>query len=125
MPPPTKKKCLYFKIPYFRDNTNKYFKEEITKVLNKYFPQIKAIPVFYNNNRIKNFTNHKERITPSSESGIVYGYTCSSCQQAYVGSTKKTLLSRIHDHKGTSIRTGRPLSIPMFSAIRSHCETSC
>ena len=37
---------LYSKIPYFRDNTNKYFKEEITKVLNKYFPQIKAVPVF-------------------------------------------------------------------------------
>ena len=116
---------LYFKIPYFRDNTNKYFKEEITKVLNKYFPQIKAIPVFYNNFKIKNFTTHKEKLAPSSESGIVYGYTCSSCQLAYVGSSKKTLLSRVHDHKGVSIRTGRPLSSPQFSAIRSHCETTC
>ena len=48
---------LYFKIPYFRDNTNKYFKEEITKVLNKYFPQIKAIPVFYNNFKIQELYN--------------------------------------------------------------------
>ena len=116
---------LYFRIPYFRDNTNKTFKEEITKVLNKYFPQIKSIPVFFNNTRIKVFTNHKEKIAPSSESMIVYGYTCSSCQQAYVGSSKKILLSRIHDHRGTSIRTGRPLSSPMFSAIRTHSETSC
>ena len=38
---------------------------------------------------------------------------------------KKTLLSRVHDHKGVSIRTGRPLSSPQFSAIRSHCETTC
>ena len=66
----------------------------------------------------------KLKIT-SFESGIVYGYTCPSCQLAYVGSTKNVLLSRVLAHKGVSSRTERPLSNPSFSAIRNHLNETC
>ena len=120
-----KKRNFYFRMPYFRDNTNTFLKQEITKTLKKYFPQLNPIAVFYNNFKIKNFINHKEKLSPSFESGIVYGYECPSCQLAYIGSTKQTLLSRIHEHKGVSLRTGRPYANPSFSAIRSHCQDTC
>ena len=117
-----KKLDFYFRVPFFRNNTNEFFSREIKSILGKYFPQMKSTPVFYNNYRIKSFTNHKEKVLPPSESGLVYKYSCPICQQAYVGSTKKTLLSRIHEHKGISLRTGRPLSSPLFSSIRQHLE---
>ena len=116
---------LYFRIPYLRDNTNNFFREEIAKIFRKYFPQIRPIVVFYNHFKIRNFVNHKEKLAPSFESRIVYGYNCSNCQLAYVGSTKNTLVSRVLAHKGVSIRTGLPLSSPSFSAIRNHLNEGC
>ena len=129
-PPPAKKlgprkMPLYFRIPFMRDNTNSFFKEEVKKVLSRYFPQIQCNAVFFNNYKIKNFTNHKEKLNFSFESVVVYEYTCPSCLQAYVGSSIQTISSRIADHKGVSIRTSQPFSRPSFSAIRSHCREVC
>ena len=116
---------FFFKFPFLRDNTNDYLKKEISLILNKYFPQIDPRIVFYNNYKIKNFVNHKEKLKFSFESGIVYEFKCSKCQLVYVGSTMKILYSRILDHKGISGRTGRPLQSPLFMSIRDHCHEVC
>ena len=120
-----KKMKLFFKFPFLRDNTNEFLKKEITFILNKYFPQIDPSIIFYNNFKIKNFINHKEKLLHSFESGIVYKFECSKCHLVYVGSTIKTLHSRFLDHKGVSGRTGRPLQSPLFSSIRDHCHGTC
>ena len=81
--------------------------------------------MFYNNNKLKNYTNHKETLPTFFESMVVYQFNCPVCQLAYIGSTKKAIFSRHHDHKGTSSRTGRTLSSPLYSKIRDHCENDC
>ena len=116
---------IFFKFPFLRDNTNEFLKKEISLIIKKYFPQLAPSIVFYNNFQIKNFINHKEKLLPSFESGIVYKFECSKCHLAYVGSTIKTMYSRILDHKGISGRTGRPLQSPLFSSIRDHCFEVC
>ena len=116
---------IYIRIPYFNDSTNKFFNMEINKILQKYFPQIKPTIVFYNNNKLKNYTNHKETLPTFFESMVVYQFNCPVCQLAYIGSTKKAIFSRHHDHKGTSSRTGRTLSSPLYSRIREHCDNNC
>ena len=53
-------------------------------------------------------------------SSLVYKFSCSRCESAYVGSTTRALLTRVSEHKGVSCRTGRMLSTPPHSNIRDH-----
>ena len=116
---------MFIRIPYINDNINKYFRDETNKLFNKYFPQIKPTLVFFNNNKLKCFVNHKEKLPFSYRSMVVYKFSCPSCQQVYIGSTKKSLFFRFHDHRGTSSRTNRALSSPLNSSIRDHCNNNC
>ena len=107
------------------DKTIDYFKDELNKIFRKHYPQINPCPVFFNNFKMKTFVHHKEKLPPSYASMIVYRFKCPNCQLDYIGSTKKSLFLRYHDHKGTSSRTGRRLTSPLFSNIRNHCEDTC
>ena len=40
----------------------------------------------------------------------------------YVGSSIRTLQTRVMEHSGISARTGRPLASPLQSSVRSHSE---
>ena len=116
---------MYIKVPFVNDNFNEFFKDEINKLYIKYFPQIKPILVFFNNNKLKRYVNHKEKLPLRFSSMVVYKFVCPSCQEVYIGSTKKNLFFRFHDHRGTSGRTNRMLSSPLNSSIRDHCDTVC
>ena len=39
-----------------------------------------------------------------------------------MGSTVRTLQTRVMEHAGISVRTGRPLTSPLQSAVRTHNE---
>ena len=57
-------------------------------------------------------------------SRVIYQFTCPVCKNGqYVGSTSRSLHIRMHEHKGFSYRTNRPVNKPPFSAIREHTET--
>ena len=90
--------------------------------MTKYFSKHQIVLVFFNNYKIKNFINHKETLPKTFESMVVYLFSCPSCQLGYIGSTKKCIYSRYHEHKGTSSRTGRMLTHPLNSSIRDHCD---
>ena len=55
-------------------------------------------------------------------SSLVYAYECRACGSTYLGQTKKCLRSRVGDHFGISMRTGRLLVSPTQSAIREHLD---
>ena len=112
------KKCWYFKI-------NDYMKSEIQVLFRKYFPQVNPTLIFFNNHKLKNFTHHKDKLPPKHCSLVVYEFKCPVCQLGYIGSTKRTLQHRIHEHLGTSYRTGIHLSSPSKSSIREHCLDNC
>ena len=116
---------IFIRTPFITDNVNHFLKDEVNKIFNKYFPQIRPSLVFFNNNKLKSYVNHKEKLPYYYSSMVVYKFICPSCQQEYIGSTKKSLFFRFHDHKGTSSRTNRSLSSPLNSSIRDHCNTNC
>ena len=55
-------------------------------------------------------------------SSVVYQYTCDSCEQSYIGSTKLQMFYRCSQHCGVSHRTGRHTTKPMHSSIRLYSE---
>ena len=101
----------------------KKLNRDVTKVVMQCFPQIKLNLIPMNNNNIKKFFQHKEKTPSTLSSSIVYDYNCPNCQLGYIGSSNRCLRTRIGEHRGVSERTGRPLTRPLISQIRSHQET--
>ena len=120
-----KKLQLFLRFPYLSNRLNSYVSNKVKHIFERYFPQITPSLAFYNNFKIKNFCNHKDKLSSNNVSNVVYKFVCSSCQLAYVGSTIKTLEQRVFEHLGTSFRTNRSLTRPLQSSIREHCQSSC
>ena len=57
-------------------------------------------------------------------SKVVYEFVCLGCNARYVGETSRNLSHRYAEHRGVSVRTGKPLAVPSFSAIRTHALQS-
>ena len=53
-------------------------------------------------------------------SSLVYKFSCACCASEYVGSTIRTLHTRVAEHAGRSFRTGSLLTVPPHSNIRQH-----
>ena len=91
----------------------------------KYFPQTNIRIAFTNHFRLRNFTNHKDRLSPLWCSDVVYEYKCAVCENCYIGSTNRSLAIRISEHQGRSYRTKQILARPLQSSIREHSEGIC
>ena len=116
---------LYFRLPFFNNKMNDYLKTEICKIILKHYPQTRPCPIFYNNHKVKNYLNHKEKLPLKFQSMLVYQYNCPSCQLAYIGSSARSFFFRYNEHRGTSSRTDKPLVKPPHSSIRDHCHGRC
>ena len=53
-------------------------------------------------------------------SGLIYKFCCVQCTSEYVGSTTRSLRTRVAEHAGVSFRTGAALTRPPHSSIREH-----
>ena len=72
------------------------------------------------------FFRYKDLLPKDCYSSVVYKFFCASCGASYVGSTFRNLHSRIQQHLGKSVRTGKFLAKPDTSPIRDHslsCDT--
>ena len=59
-------------------------------------------------------------------SGVIYKYTCSSCNATYVGQTKRHTQHRFSEHAGFSPLTGKALKGQDSTTVRDHmleCDT--
>ena len=54
---------------------------------------------------------------------LVYEFSCAQCASEYVGSTTRTLHTKVTEHAGRSFRTGSILSVPPHSMVRTHSES--
>ena len=95
-------------------------RKSLSKMLRNCYPQINFKFVFVNDNTIGNFLKPSSSLPSNLKSNVIYQFTCTSCNASYVGSTSRWLFHRILEHQGKSVRTGRFLSDPSFSAIRDH-----
>ena len=115
----------YFVLPYFGEQSEKMHRE-VTSLLSKFYPYLNSKVVLSNHFTIRTFFRYKDKIPKQSRSGLVYKYSCASCQASYVGSTYQRLFTRVAQHQGKSHRTGQMLSNPTVSSIRDHalaCDT--
>ena len=68
---------------------------------------------------------YKDKLPKNLQSSVIYQYSCpQECGSVYVGSTTRTLETRIAEHFGVSIRTNRALTSPPHSSIRAHYSSN-
>ena len=65
--------------------------------------------VLVNNFSVASFFLYKDKLPNCCNSAVVYK-CCASCGAWYVGSTIRNLYSRIQEHLGGSVRTGKLLA---------------
>ena len=112
---------MYMVLPFFGSQSEK-LRKELTSTLSRFYTYVDFNIVLVNNYTIGSLFRFKDRIPVSCQSSVVYQYRCASCDASYIGSTKRTLHCRIEQHAGRSFRTGKKLTNPDHSAIRSHSE---
>ena len=54
---------------------------------------------------------------------LVYKFCCARCASEYIGSTTRTVHTRVAEHAGRSFRTGSILSVSPHSMVRTHSES--
>ena len=76
-------------------------KKELQLLFLKHFPKIDVNIVLVNNLNIGSFFNYKDNLPLCAQTSVVYEYKCSQCSDAmYIGSTYRTLHTRMSEHKG-------------------------
>ena len=113
---------FYISLPYFGKQSEK-LKKELYQLLSKCLVHKDIRIVLVNNFKIGSFFNYKDKLPKQCQSSLVYKFSCVRCTSEYVGSTIRTLQSRVDEHCGRSSRTGLLLSKPQFSSIREHAKT--
>ena len=116
------KMVMYVKLPFLNNECCSFIKRELKRILEYRYPYIDFRCVFVNNLSIQGLLSHKESLPMDLRSSLVYAYECGACGSTYLGQTKKCLRSRVGDHFGISMRTGRLLVSPTQSTIRDHLE---
>ncbi|CAF4860100.1 unnamed protein product [Rotaria socialis] len=88
---------VVLRVPYFGAESQIYGKR-VTAAAAKLYPFKKIRVVYDVTDRIGRGSQLKDSIADEFKSGVVYGATCSTCNQAYIGQTYRHLKTRIHEH---------------------------
>ena len=80
---------------------------KLIRLVKTYFPFCKIQVMFNSGNRLDSFFQFKDKVPLTACSLILYKFTCSSCNSAYVGKTKWHFLVRMFEHLGISPTTGK------------------
>ena len=100
-------------------------RSEIISLLNNMLPSVTPYIVLTNKRTVGSLFKYKDTLPLMSRSHVIYKYACPPCGAVYVGSTARTLHTRVSEHLGVSPRTNLPVSTPSHSAIRDHSENTC
>ena len=95
-------------------------KNEIGQIVTNMYPHLNLNLIFKNSFNINSFFKHKESLSPTLRSSIIYKYDCEDCESSYIGSTKRQFSVRMAEHRGRSVRTGKPISSAQNSSIFNH-----
>ena len=118
-PSTVSRKILYLKVPFYGVHSYS-LKRKLSQLFKKFYPQIQLRVILTNGNTMSNLFKFKDRLPKMLCSGIVYKYSCGDCNATYVGKSQRHLKTRVSEHRGLSVRTGRPIAKPSFSNIRDH-----
>ena len=99
------RKVINITLPFMGKDSLK-IRGNLTKLAKTYFPCCKIKVVFNSGKRLGSFFNFKDKVPLNARSLVLYKFTCSSCNSAYVGKTKRHFLVRMFEHLGRSLLTG-------------------
>ena len=102
---------FYFTLPYFETQSEK-MKSELSILLHKFFPVVDLHIILVNNFQIGSFFNFKDKLPLALRSSLVYKFSYARCASEYVGSTIRTLHTRVAECAGRSFSTGSLLTVP-------------
>ena len=81
-------------------------RRNLTKFASTYFNSCKIQVVFNSGKRLGSFFGFKDKVPLNARSLVLYKFSCSSCNSAYLGKTKRHFLVRAFEHLGNSLATG-------------------
>ena len=97
--------------------------KELINVLSKFYKNVNFKVILTNNFKIESLFSFKDRIPAYLRSGIIYKYTCNSCNAVYIGETFRHQHTRFCEHMGISGLTGKEMKSKKDSAIRDQLLT--
>ena len=99
-------------------------KKQLTEIFRKCKKNLKVNVIFKPSNRIRNAFRFKDIIPTFMNSKVVYKFKSNTCNDVYVGESKRHLLVRQYEHLGKSILTEKPSKYndKDATAIRKHCH---
>ncbi|XP_069973528.1 uncharacterized protein [Penaeus vannamei] len=112
---------IYINLPYIGPMSYT-IRRKLVNLINVHYSTVHLRIIFTSTNTIGHYFKFKDKSTNLLCSSVVYKFTCSSCNAAYIGKTSRNLSIRADEHEGISYRTGRPLGKPMVSPVREHCQ---
>ena len=101
---------LYFSLPFFGHQSEK-IEEDLLNMLRQYFTHYYSNIILVNQFTIGSLFRHKDTLSKSICSAVVYKYVCPACGAQYVGSTTRSLANHAAEHTGVSVRTEVPLTL--------------
>ena len=104
--PTVPRKVINISIPFMGKESLK-IRKNLAKFVSDYFECCKIQVTFNSGKRLGSFFSFKDKVSLNVRSLILYKFTCSSCNSAYIGKTKRHFLVRMFEHLGISLRTGQ------------------
>ena len=103
--PTVPRKVINISLPFMGKDSLK-IRGNLTKIAKTYFPCCKIQVMFNSGKRLGSFFGFKDKVPLNARSLVLYKFTYSSCNSAYIGKTKRHFLVRMFEHLGISLRTG-------------------
>ena len=100
------KKVINISLPFMGSDSLK-IRSQLNKIVKTYFPACKLQVLFNSNCRLGSFFRFKDKVSLNARSFILYKFSCSGCNSAYLGKTKRHFLVRMSEHLGISLATGK------------------
>ena len=117
--PTVEKKTLILSLPYL-GNISLQTRANLKKSFKGVLDCCKLRIVFKSERKLVNIFRFKDRLPIDLVSGVVYKYTCGSCNSSYYGETDRHLKVRSGEHIGISPLTLKKTKPSKESAIRDH-----
>ena len=108
-------------LPYLGVFTRR-IEKKIKKALSEHLPNTKLNVIYRASTRLRTLFTFKDKIPTYIRSGLIYKYTCNSCNAVYIGETGRHQKTRFCEHMGISPLTGKESKHKKESAIRDHLE---
>ena len=87
---------VFLSMPFRGDAAAELFRRKLERSLKDNCREVRLIPTFTSRPLIS--VQSKDRLPVAATSDVVYLFTCSTCQQQYIGRTERRLEDRMKEH---------------------------